>query len=255
MNGETRIVAIEQVAIDQEAAQAAPATEHNAPPLVLETAWEDDDGEPAPNRWPALLALGAVLALALGWSALWVNANAGGLAHGGTPAQWAGWIRDWSSPLLLLGLGWLLVMRHSTREAARFGDAAHALGTRAAELEARLIATNRELSLAREFLAAQTRDLETGSRIAVERLSASAERLSTLVGDNAARLLRVDRIPRGEHSRAIAELGQQRGPHTPPGRGGKPGQAQRQGGRCRIVGRQNGCCDLRTRRRGSEPQR
>ena len=43
---------------------------------------------------------------------------------------------------------------------------------------------NRELSLAREFLAAQTRDLESLGRVATQRLSENADRLQDLVRDN-----------------------------------------------------------------------
>jgi hypothetical protein len=45
-------------------------------------------------------------------------------------------------------------MRNSRREAARFGEAARELSRESAALEKRLAVVNRELSLARDFIAA-----------------------------------------------------------------------------------------------------
>jgi hypothetical protein len=87
--------------------------------------------------------------------------------------------------LLVIGI-WLLVMRTSRREANRFSDAASSLRGESAALEARLSVVNRELSLAREFLAAQTRELESLGRVATQRLSEHADRLQALVQNNGA---------------------------------------------------------------------
>ncbi|WP_395395036.1 ATPase [Novosphingobium sp. BL-8A] len=97
-------------------------------------------------------------------------------------------LTTWAVPLLLIGLIWLLAMRHSAREGRRFGDVARSLSRESANLEARLTAVNRELSLAREFVAAQSRDLEALGRIATERLSQNAERLQELIRDNGGRV-------------------------------------------------------------------
>ncbi|WP_243652376.1 ATPase [Novosphingobium sp. PhB165] len=93
-------------------------------------------------------------------------------------------VTTWAVPLLLIGLVWLLAMRHSAREGKRFGDVARTLSRESANLEKRLTAVNRELSLAREFVAAQSRDLEALGRIATERLSQNAERLQDLIREN-----------------------------------------------------------------------
>jgi ElaB/YqjD/DUF883 family membrane-anchored ribosome-binding protein len=52
----------------------------------------------------------------------------------------------------------------------------------------RLTSLNRELSLAREFLAAQTRELDSLGRTAVDRIGQSAQKIDTLVRDNAAQV-------------------------------------------------------------------
>src|SRR5690606_22820663 len=104
------------------------------------------------------------------------------------PAEWSALIVDWSVPVLLIVALWLLAMRNSRREAARFTDAAHALSRESALLERRLATVNRELSLARDFIAAQSRDLESLGRVASEGLSAQADRLQSLVRANGAQV-------------------------------------------------------------------
>ncbi len=97
-------------------------------------------------------------------------------------------LTTWAVPLLLIGLVWLLVMRHSARESRRFADVAATLSRESADLERRLTAVNRELSLAREFVAAQSRDLEALGRIAADRLSKNAGQLQDLIRDNGSRI-------------------------------------------------------------------
>jgi len=97
-------------------------------------------------------------------------------------------IVDWSVPMVLIGIVWLLAMRHSAREVRRFGDAALSLREESHRLEARLKTINGELGLAREFISAQSRDLDALGRIAVERISGNAERLQGLIADNGQRL-------------------------------------------------------------------
>jgi len=110
------------------------------------------------------------------------------LQHGIEPAGWAGLIADWSAPMMLIGVAWLVYMRNSRREAIRFGDSARLLADESSRLESRLLTVNRELSLAREFIAAQSRDLEALGRIAADRLSHNADRLQELIRDNGERV-------------------------------------------------------------------
>lgn len=139
-------------------------------------------------RWlgaaPALMAAALVVA----WSGFFVWANLPAIRAGAAPAQWAEWLVAWSVPVLLVMTGLLLVARTSRREAGRFADIARTLSEESARLETRLVTVNGELSLAREFVAAQSRDLESLGRIAAERLSHNAEKLAALIQDNSAQI-------------------------------------------------------------------
>ena len=162
-----------------------------AEPIEAEAASDDWWEEEAPARRRPWLAIAAgtisVLAVA-GWTALFVMANLAEIQTGGSLVQWTDWIRDWSVPVLLVALTWLLAMRNSRREALRFGEAARSLSEESARLEERLTTVNRELSLAREFIAAQTRDIDSLGRVATERLSVHADKLASLIQDNGSRI-------------------------------------------------------------------
>jgi hypothetical protein len=74
----------------------------------------------------------------------------------------------------------------SGREARRFAGIASGLA-RAVQLH-RLGAINTELALARDFIAAQARDLDALGRMATDRLSTHAENLRGLIQDNGAQV-------------------------------------------------------------------
>ena len=186
MSGETRIVAIGSGAQETAPEEILLSTEFEVP-SGSEDEWADEP--PLPRRdWAAILLPTLAFATILAWSGLfgWVNRKA--ILAGGSIDQWLNWIGDWSMPVLLVCVAWLLLMRSSARETRRFGDAARLLGDESARLETRLTAINRELSLAREFIAAQARDLESLGRMATERLSQHADKLDGLIKDNGARL-------------------------------------------------------------------
>lgn len=157
--------------------------------LLLETAWEDEEPAPAPaasllSRLAPALALLAIAS----WTGFFAWTVSGEALAGAAPAAWAGWIVQWSVPVALIGVLWLLAMRSSRAEAHRFAASAALLSRESAELEERLKVVNRELSLAREFLAAQSRDLEALGRIAAERISTHAAELQQLVTTNGAQV-------------------------------------------------------------------
>lgn len=156
--------------------------------LDLSETWAEDDEvavSPARSGWlaPSL----AVLVIA-GWSGFFVWAHLADIRGGALPAQWAGWIVEWAVPVALVGILWLLAMRSSHAEGRRFAVTAALMNREGAALEARLKVVNRELSLAREFLAAEARDLEALGRIAAERLSTHAGELQALITTNGAQV-------------------------------------------------------------------
>ncbi len=136
--------------------------------------------------FPALIAT-----LVLAWSALFFWAHRTEMTQSNSLDRWSGWISDWSMPVLLVAVLWLLLMRNSKREASRFGDVSNNLAQASERLKQQLGTVNRELSLAREFLGAQSRELDSLGRMATERLSEHANRLSDLVHTNG---LQIDAI-------------------------------------------------------------
>jgi hypothetical protein len=168
-----------------------PDTGDGAEALELSDGWVEDgeveDAYDAPR--PSLLAKAApvlaVLAVA-GWSGFFVWAHLAAMQAAPTLAQWAQWVVMWAVPVALVGVLYLLSMRSSHAEAQRFAATAAAMNRESAALEARLKVVNRELSLAREFLAAEARDLEALGRIAAERLSTHAGELQALIKNNGA---------------------------------------------------------------------
>ncbi|KHK91591.1 coiled-coil domain-containing protein [Novosphingobium malaysiense] len=195
MAGENRIIAFgandgenAEVARDQATelpeAPGAQATEQETwdEALVDDTEAHDIAGS---GGWIAPVLAGLAVAA---WSGLFIWALLPALQAGVPLAEVPQLVMQWCVPVLLIGLVWLLALRHSTREGRRFGDVARTLSTESALLEQRLTTVNRELSLAREFIAAQSRDLESLGRMAAERLSQNAERLQDLVRDNGSRV-------------------------------------------------------------------
>ncbi|MFN4114481.1 MAG: ATPase [Sphingomonadaceae bacterium] len=138
---------------------------------------------PLPRRFTWLLPALAFITIS-GWTAFYGWTYRQPLLTGGTPPQWIEHIVQWSVPTLLVLAVWLLLARNSSREAERFGTVALSLREESLALEERLVVVNRELSLAREFLAAQSRDLESLGRVASERLSVHADQLQSLVRSN-----------------------------------------------------------------------
>jgi hypothetical protein len=161
-----------------------------------EESWTDEayeDEAPRGARFGWVLPTLAVLAI-LGWTAFFAWVNQAAMLGGASPAQWAQWIVDWSMPVVLVVGLWLLGMRNSRRESARFAASAQALSTESQRLEQRLTTVNRELSLARDFIAAQSRDLESLGRVAAERLSTNADRLQELIRSNGDQVEQIGRV-------------------------------------------------------------
>lgn len=152
-----------------------------------EAGWADDAEAPG-RKLPDWLPLAIASLLVAGWSVVFGMGATPALMNARGPAEWSALTMQWSTPVLLIALVYLIVQRSSRREASRFGDAASALRRESEALEMRLTSLNRELSLAREFLAAQTRELDSLGRTAVDRIGQSAQKIDTLVRDNAAQV-------------------------------------------------------------------
>lgn len=171
-------------------------TDHSLPSSEQDSDWDQawvSGTDASASEWDAPASRGwvapvlASLAI-MGWTGLFVIAHWPALLAGPALPYVAALITQWCVPVLLIGLAWLLALRHSAREGKRFGDVARSLSMESALLEQRLTGVNRELSLAREFVASQARDLETLGRLAAERLSGNAQRLQELVEQNGERV-------------------------------------------------------------------
>ncbi|MFN2100598.1 ATPase [Altererythrobacter sp. MF3-039] len=163
--------------------QALDALELNTP--VEEDEWlEWEEDGPSPRNWTDwLLPLFYTLAIAA-WTGFFGWVNLAAILGGATPAEWVDLVTQWAIPVLLIVAVWLLTMRLSRKEAGRFGDAANALSAEARALEERLTVVNRELSLAREFLGEQSRELDFLGRTATDRISKHAGELQSLIQNN-----------------------------------------------------------------------
>ena len=168
-------------------------TEHTGVEPVYEgeqTTYEEPEwlDEPLGSTSRGWLAPAIASAVILAWTVLFVASNWMSIADGIGVSEAAELLTNWCIPVLLVIACWLLAMRSSTREATRFGDAASVLSAEAQRLEERLIVINRELSVAREFLAAESRELDSLGRIASERISEHAEALQGLIHHNGAQV-------------------------------------------------------------------
>lgn len=187
----TRLVSIENDASEQQDAETV------TPDSESENGAENEEDDPvfegeyyAEYEEEAVPALRggwiaptlATLAI-LGWTAFFGWAHRSAIA-GVTPLEAIELVGSWAPPVIVIALAWLLALRTSRREAKRFAEAAQVLRVESEQLEARLHHVNGELSVAREFLAQQSRELETLGRLAVDRIGEHSGRLEELISDN-----------------------------------------------------------------------
>ncbi|MBY8335836.1 ATPase [Alteriqipengyuania sp. NZ-12B] len=151
---------------------------------------EDSPAERMPRIASPLVTAIALIALA-GWTALFVIARGPDSFTRMAPNMWADAIIAWSVPALLIAFVWFAASQRMGRQSKRFRATARAAAVDIAELETRLTAINRELSLAREFLTQQTRELESHGRVAASRLSQNADRIEALVAENGEEVERI----------------------------------------------------------------
>lgn len=197
----TRLVSIDNQTTAQESGEPdAPVTEDHTPDAGEHAVFEDEsepeyayeEEEQAELRSGWVLPTIAVLAI-IGWTAFFVWAQ--GLASGGvTPLEAIELAGAFAPPVIVIALVWLLAMRMSRRESRRFAEAAQVLRAESEQLEARLHRINGELSVAREFLAQQSRELDTLGRLAVDRLGEHSQRLESLIADNGVEVERLSDV-------------------------------------------------------------
>ncbi|WP_339825627.1 hypothetical protein [uncultured Parasphingorhabdus sp.] len=131
---------------------------------------------------------------ALGWTGFFFWANRD--IFTAIPSAKAGidLITQWCLPIATLGVGYLLYMRNSSKEANRFNDVASSLRAESELLEARLKTVNNELSVAREFLSHESRELEfLGDKSSVKLVNA-AELMRSSLEDGLGKMVKLDQV-------------------------------------------------------------
>lgn len=170
-----------------------------------------ETAEPAELPQGRLARVVPVLAAVViaGWSGLFAIGRRVLAAPPASPAAVVDLVSAWALPVVLV-LVLVLLARTSLREAGRHARAASLLAREGEALNRRLVAMNTELALAREFIAAQARDLEALGRIAVDRLSGTSDRLGELIGANRREIDQIDTVA----ARALGNMEVLRG-HLP----------------------------------------
>lgn len=117
----------------------------------------------------------ALIIVAVGWTGFvgWAMIASGTLTAG--PASWAGAIATLLTPLTLIGVAYLLLVRNSRAESRRYLDTARALRTEADLLELRLGRIATQLESARQTMQDQAELLDSYGAAASSNMEASAE--------------------------------------------------------------------------------
>lgn len=169
-----------QEPIPDMAAPALPLRAERTDPVDSHAAWitEDDSF----GKEGAIGAAGwAAIALVVAWTGFYVWASLPAWQAGLAPSLAVQAVSQWAVPVVLIAALYIVLQRNSSREARRFGDVAESLRAESTTLESRLAHVNAELSLAREFLANQSLELESLGRVSSDRLRSFAEELRSMI--------------------------------------------------------------------------
>ncbi|MEO0440871.1 MAG: hypothetical protein AAF067_08355 [Pseudomonadota bacterium] len=152
---------------------------------------DDVPAESAGNGYLAPTLLGVAIAA---WTGFFGWANQDIFVTLPTPKAGIELVADWSLPIILFSLAYLLFMRNSTREAKRFTDVSSSLRLESEQLQTRLKSVNNELSMAREFLAGETRELATLGSQSTEKLTTAADSIKTVLNDGLRKMTKLDEV-------------------------------------------------------------
>jgi len=185
----SKIVGLTQHISDQstrdDVVEETNATTDMLPDDVYSATYDDAYELHEPRRSVLAFVVPTLLLVAfVGWTAFfamtyWPEAQAG-LSNNRVVEL----IANWAIPALLIAVAWLLVMRNSSREATRFGNVAVSLRNESDALSQRMRTVNEEISLAREFLSQNARDLESLGRQSSQKLMDSAQVLTAALADS-----------------------------------------------------------------------
>lgn len=145
----------------------------------------EEEGEATPRRPWGWIVMPTMLLLAFaGWTGFFGWTYFPEIQRGLANDRAISLIAIWAVPTLLVAVLWLVAMRSSSREATRFGDVAALLRAESDALAMRMRTVNEEISLAREFLAQNARELETIGRQSSRQLVEAADQLAAALADS-----------------------------------------------------------------------
>ncbi len=144
---------------------------------------------PASNFVPAILGI-----LGLAWTGFFLWANRDIFTTIPTATGATELIAQWCLPVAMLAVLYLIFMRNSTREAYRFADVSASLRAESEMLESRLKTVNNELSIAREFLTQETKELEFLGDQSSRKLNSAADLIRTSLNDGLKNMRKLDEV-------------------------------------------------------------
>lgn len=154
--------------------------------------YADEDVDPpskAPYIAPTLLGLSIAV-----WTGLFLWVNRDIFTTFPTLKGGIDLFSQYCMPVATIAVLYMLYMRNSTREAKRFDDVGSSLRAESEQLEYRLKTVNNELAMAREFLAGETRELETLGSQSSEKLNKAASNIKTALSDGLSKMKKLDDV-------------------------------------------------------------
>ncbi len=139
------------------------------------------------SNWKASITPALLAAALIAWTGYFIWTYQSEILAGLNGERIVTLLGSWSIPALLIGVLWLIALRSSHAEATRFGDVAALLRSESEALEVRMRTVNEEISLAREFLAQNARELESVGRQSASKLMEAAELLGAALSDTDAK--------------------------------------------------------------------
>ena len=145
------------------------------------------------NRFGTIVAISAIT-LAVAWTGFFLWANRSIFATLPTAQEGISLTTQWCLPIATLSVIYLLLIRNSTREAERFADISAKLRDESEQLETRLKTVNGELTIAREFLASETRELEFFAEQSSQKLKTAAGTVKSSLDDGLSNMRKLDEV-------------------------------------------------------------
>lgn len=195
-NGEGRSLSFadDSSATESSDAHVLPQSETSADDVPNSEEWYDDVSSSHTRSWKAFIWPVILVVTLLIWTGFFGWAHRSENIETFTSDRFISLLGNWSLPVSLIGIAWLLAMRSSRAEAGRFADVAASLRTESEALELRMRTVNEEITLARGFLAENARELESIGRVSAHKLQEAAEQLGAALADSDAKAKTLEQV-------------------------------------------------------------